>query len=126
MISSKFSKVLSRSLLLASGALLFHASAAFAADATGDAQTQARELLGGKTPSRVLASSAHSARDTSLPGIDAQEQARQLLLGEHSSVKTAGGVRVARLSAEVGHEKHRANDDAQTLAQRMILGNVGL
>jgi hypothetical protein len=126
MISSKFSKVLRRSLLLASGALLFHADASLAADTAGDAQTQARELLGGKTPSRALASSAHSARDTSVPGIDAQEQARQLLLGEHSSVKSAGGVRVARLAAEVGHDKHRANDDAQTLAQRMILGNVGL
>jgi hypothetical protein len=124
MTSLNFVKGLRRPLMLASAALLFHTGAAWAADAEGDAQMQARELLGGKTPSRTVLSTARRDRAVTIPRVDAQEQARQMILGAHHFDKAHAAVRIASTSG-VTDEAHRsAPNNAQQLAQRMILGQA--
>ena len=117
-------KGLRRPLMLASAALLLHTGAVWAADAGGDAQTQARELLGGKTPSRTVISAARRDGATSLPGVDAQEQARRLILGAQHSGQTPAAMRFASTSGVADRDRRRAYNHVQELAQRMILGQV--
>jgi hypothetical protein len=124
MTSLNFAKTLRRSLMLVSAALVFQSGAALAADGVGDAQTQARELLGGKAPSRPVASTLRSEAAASIPGVEPQEQARRLILGTQSFDKAPAAVRVASAS-EVEHGDRRAPINAQALAQRMILGHAG-
>jgi hypothetical protein len=121
MTSLNFVKGL-RPLMLASAALLFHTGAAWAADAQGDAQMQARELLGGKTPSRTVLSAARRERAASIPGVDAQEQARQMILGAQHFDKTHAAVRIASTSGVADKGQRSAQNNTQQLAQRMILG----
>ena len=115
-------KGLRRPLMLASAALLFHTGAAWAADAQGDAQTQAGELLGVKTPSRIVISAARRDAVASLSGIDAQEQARQLILGAQHFGKTPAAMRFASTSGVADRDRRRAYNHSQELARRMILG----
>jgi hypothetical protein len=124
MTSMNFAKTLRRSLILVSAALVFQTGAASAADGVGDAQTQARELLGGKAPSRPVVSTLRSEAAASLPGVEPQEQARRLILGIQSFDKARAAVRMASTS-EVEHGDRRAPINAQALAQRMILGHGG-
>ena len=124
MTSLNFVKGLRRPLMLVSAALLFHTGAAWAAGAEGDAQTQARELLGGKTASRTVVSAARRDAAASLPGLDAQEQARQLLSGAQHFDKAFGAVRFASTSGVADGDHRRAHNHAQELAQRMILGHA--
>lgn len=125
MTSLNSAKTLRRPLLLVSAGLIFHSAAALAADAVGDAQTQARELLGGMTPSRTTVSAARSTGAASLPRVEPQEQARRLILGIQSFDRTAAFVRLARIAGVNEHRDRRAPTDAQALAQRMILGPAG-
>lgn len=117
-------KGMRRPLMLASAALLFHTGAVWAADADVDAQTQARELLGGKTPSRTVISAARRNGATSLPGVDAQEQARQLILGARHSGQTPAAMRFASTSGVAHLDHRRAYNQVQELARRMILGQA--
>ena len=116
-------KGLRRPWMLASAALLFHTGAVWAADAEGDAQTQARELLGGKAPSGTVITAARRDGATSLRGVDAQEQARQLILGAQHSGQTPA-MRFASTSGAADRDHRRTYNHEQELAQRMILGQV--
>jgi hypothetical protein len=129
-MSLHITKLFKNSLALAGAALVMHIGAATAADSTGDAQQQARELLTGTT-------TAHSARQSSPPRdgkvtsrtADAQESARQLLLGttgsrvggaeaiKHSEVAGASG-EAARPARPVAH------GDAQAAARQLLLGQT--
>ena len=124
MTSLNSAKGLRRPLMLASAALLFHTGAAWAADAQGDAQTQARELLGGKTPSRTVISAARRDGVAPLPGVDAQEQARQLIMGAQHFGRTPTVTRFASTSGVADRDYRRAHNHTQELAQRMILGQA--
>ena len=124
MISLNSVKGLRRPLMLATAVLLFQTGAAWAADAEGDAQTQARELLGGKTPSPIVISAAHRDGVASLPGVDAQEQARQLILGAQHFSQTFAAMRFASASGVADRDHRRAPNHAQELAQRMIVGQA--
>lgn len=118
MSKSNLAKTLRRPLLLASVALLFQTGAALAADATADAQAQARELLGGQTPSRTFVPATRAHEAFSPPGVEPQEQARRLILGASSFGNTASATLVVQ-------EHGRSSNDAQAMAQRMILGHAG-
>jgi hypothetical protein len=124
MTSLNFAKGLRRPLLLASAALLFHTGAAWAADAEVDAQTQARELLGGKTPSRAAVSTVRQNAPASLLTLDAQEQARQLILGSQHFDRTFPAIRFASTSGVADGDHRRAHNHAQELARTMILGHA--
>jgi hypothetical protein len=124
MTSLNFVKGLRRPLMLASAALLFHTGASWAADAEGDAHMQARELLGGKTPSRTGISAVRRDRASSLPGIDAHEQARQLILGTQHFGRTPDAMRIASTLGVPDGDRRRGHNHAQELAQRMILGHA--
>jgi hypothetical protein len=124
MTSLNLVKGLRRPLMLASASLLFHTGAAWAADAEGDAHTQARELLGGKSPSRTVMSAVGQDTPASFPGVDAQEQARQMILGAQHLGKTRAAVRFASTSGATGQGRRSAQNNAQQLAQRMILGQA--
>jgi hypothetical protein len=122
MTSWNFVKALRRPLMLASAALVFHTGAAMAASGVGDAQSQARELLGGKAPTHTALPAVRAEGAGSLPRVDAQEQARRLILGSRSSGKTSATVRVADISGVV--EQRLAPINAQALARHMILGRA--
>jgi hypothetical protein len=122
MTSLNSAKGLRRPLMLVSAALLFYTGASRAADAGADAHTQARELLGGKTPSRTMTSAVRRDRAVSIPGVDAQEQARRLLSGAQHFDKTPAVVRFANTSGMADEVHRSAHNNAQQLAQRMILG----
>jgi len=127
-MSLHITKLFKNPLALAGAALVMHIGAATAADSTGDAQQQARELLTGTT-------TAYSAPQSSPPRdgkvtsrtADAQESARQLLLGttgsrvggaeaiKHSEVAGASG-EAARPARPVAH------GDAQAAARQLLLG----
>jgi hypothetical protein len=129
-MSLHITKLFKNPLALAGAALVMHIGAATAADSTGDAQQQARELLTGTT-------TAHSAPQSSPPRdgkvtsrtADAQESARQLLLGttgsrvggaeaiKHSEVAGASG-EAARPARPVAH------GDAQAAARQLLLGQT--
>jgi hypothetical protein len=126
-MSLHIAKLFKNPLALAGAALLIHIGAATAADSTGDAQQQARELLTG-TPS------AHSAPQSALrdgkvtrPTADAQELARQLLLATTGSrVGDAAAIKqsqVARASGEtVRQARPVARGDAQAAVRHLLLG----
>jgi hypothetical protein len=124
MTSLNLAKDFRRPLVLATAALLFHTGAAWAADAEGDAQLQARELLGGKTRSPTVLSAARRDKADSIPGVDAQEQARQMILGAQHFDRRHAAVRIASASGAADEGHRRAQNNAQQLAQRMILGQA--
>src|SRR5882757_1093867 len=83
-------KTLKLGLVLVSAAFLLHGNGVLAAEAAGDAQLQARDLLSGTVGGRarvVDASPAVGADGVGTPGLglDPQEQARQLILGKPNS-----------------------------------------
>lgn len=109
---------------------LVHAGGAIAADRTGDAQAQARELLSRATTHEPTAAAQVSAvaGGGSLPTeSDPQEQARRLILGARSAYDAAASTRARSSNAgsfarAVGHYDRRARADGQEMARRMILG----
>jgi len=118
-------------LVLVSAAFLLHGNGVLAAEAAGDAQSQARDLLSGTVGGRarvVDASPAVGADGVREPGLDPQEQARQLILGKPNSDRikepvAALGTQTKAASAGSTQGGHRTHADPQELARRMILGS---
>jgi hypothetical protein len=122
-MNSLNTRKLSGVLLSASAVMLFHAQSGLAADAGGDPQGQARELL---SPTVIGRSADVHDRvpfpRAVVPNLDPQAQARQLILGGQTlGQRFESGSR----SPEVVRSKHRGRVDAQAMARRMILGAVG-
>src|SRR5882757_2472394 len=123
-------KTLKYGLVLISAAFLL-GNGVLAAEAAGDAQSQARDLLSGTVGGRarvVDASPAVGADGVGTPGLDPQEQARQLILGKPNSgrikeLAAALGTQTNATSAVSAGGGHRTYADPQELARRMILGS---
>ena len=117
-------KLFSRSLAIASAALVMHIGTATAADVSGDVP-QTRELLAGTT-------TAHSGpqfgpRDGKVanPTPDAQELARQLLAGTNRLRVASADSKpnAAGPAGEFQPQQHPVDyGDAQAAAQQMLLG----
>jgi hypothetical protein len=129
-------KALRRGLVLISAAFLL-GNGVLAAEAVGDAQSQARDLLSGTVDGRakvVDQSPASAADGVRTPGLDPQEQARQLILGKPISSRLKGpvgalgtdialGTDMQAVSAGSAQGDHRTHVDPQESARRMILGS---
>ena len=109
-------------------ALMFTASSALmgvahAANHSGDAQVQARELLDPTRATHVIHSTQPASAYRAEPAIDVQEQARGSILGTPSAL-TARAVDTNRSSRYAFGRAHvtRPFADAQVTARRMILG----
>ena len=126
-MSLHIAKLFKSPLALAGAALVIHIGAATAADSTGDAQQQARELLTGTTTAHSAPQSAARDGKATGPTADAQELARQLLLGTTGSrVGGAEAIKqseVARASGETPRQARPvAHGDAQAAARQLLLG----
>ena len=126
-MSLHITKLFKNPLALAGAALVMHIGAATAADSTGDAQQQARELLTGTTTAHSARQSAPRDGKVTKPTADAQESARQLLLGTTGShVGGAEAIKqseVARASGETARQARPAvRGDAQAAARHLLLG----
>jgi len=126
-MSLRIAKLFKNPLVLARAALVIHIGAATAADPTGDAQQQARELLTGTTTAHSAPQSAPYDGKVPRPTSDAQELARQLLLGTTGS--RVGGAEAtkqseaARASGETARQARPvARGDAQAAARQLLLG----
>jgi hypothetical protein len=129
LMSLHITKLFKNPLALAGAALVMHIGAATAADSTGDAQQQARELLTGTTTAHSAPQSPPRDGKVTSRTADAQESARQLLLGttgsrvggaeaiKHSEVAGASG-EAARPARPVAH------GDAQAAARQLLLGQT--
>jgi hypothetical protein len=123
-------KTLGHGLVLISALFLLQANGALAAEAVGDAQSQASDLLSGTVGGRakmVDASRAIASANERTPGLDPQEQARQLILGKPSLGGTNGrpvarGAQINATPAVSTRGDHRTYADPQESARRMILG----
>jgi hypothetical protein len=123
-------KTLGHGLVLISALFLLQANNALAAEAVGDAQRQASDLLSGTVGGRarmVDASRAIASASEQTPGLDPQEQARQLILGKPNLGGTHGrpaalGAQTNATPAVATRGNHRRYADPQESARRMILG----
>lgn len=121
MVSFKRRK--SMGLVLASAGILLHGHSALPADALGDAQTQARDLLSGNIGGRSRAAqvaAAVSADDTQAFKVEPQEQARQLILGKPSGDRIVDRVIGSHLEMTSVRRVRRAEADPQEAARRMV------
>jgi hypothetical protein len=84
-MSLHIAKLFKSPLALASAALVFHISAATAADSPGDIQQQMRELLSGTITAHSAPQSGPREGNSTSPTPDAQELLKQLLLGTTGS-----------------------------------------
>ena len=108
-------RTLGHGLLLSSSLFLLQANPVIAAEAVGDAQMQARDLLSGTVGGRtsiVNESRAIPSSSDQTPSLDPQEQARQLILGKPN----VGGIHRRAVD-------HLTYGDPQESARRMILGD---
>jgi hypothetical protein len=115
--------------MLASAGLLLCANGALAAEAVGDAQMQARDLLSGTVggrPTIADVSSAIPTDDRHVVNLDPQEQARDLILGKNFA---GTAHRAASLDSKTDaipvtsvQPIRRADIGGQELAGRMLLG----
>ena len=126
-MSLHIAKLFKNPLALAGAALVIHIGAATAADSTGDAQQQARELLTGTTTAHSAPQSAPRDGKVTRPTADAQELARQVLLGTTGSrVGGAEAIKqseVARASGKTARQARPvAHGDAQAAARQLLLG----
>jgi hypothetical protein len=122
-------KTLKYGLVLISAAFLL-GNGVLAAEAAGDAQSQARDLLSGTVDGRAKVVDqlpATEADGVRAPGLDPQEQARQLILGKPISSRlngpAAGLADTSAAPLESTQGGHRTYADPQELARRMILGS---
>lgn len=119
-------KSFNRPLTLTSAALLIHIGGAVAADSAGDVQQQMRELLAGRIATRAAQLSEQRDDATVRPTADVQELARRLLSGVTDSRVPAGTQAMTRPDSAEGaptlQKGLRAHDDAQAMAQRLLLG----
>jgi hypothetical protein len=123
-------KTLGHGLVLISTLFLLQANSALAAEAVGDAQRQASDLLSGTVGGRakmVDASRASASASEQTSDLDPQEQARQFILGKANLRGTNGrpvalGAQINATPAVSTRGNHRAYADPQESARRMILG----
>ena len=105
------------------------AHAAWASEPVGDAQQQARSLLGGRKVSASDVASGTAVEPSTLSksnSVDAQEQARQMILGSPSSrlptESALASVQYAKtLRAKTASGSRKAEAAGGELARRMIL-----
>jgi hypothetical protein len=136
-------KKLRSGLLLISAAFLLHGNGALAAEAEGDAQSQARDLLSGTVGGRARvvdaspamgaggamgADGAMATDGVGTPGLDPQEQARQLILGKPTVRRIEEPLAALEPQTNVApavlaRGGHRTYADPQDSARRMILGS---
>ncbi len=120
-------KFLSPPLALISAVLLIHVGGAAAADSTGDAQQQARELLAGRIATQSTPSERRAEREMR-PTADVQELARRVLLGvTDSGVQGTKPITRPDNAAPVGLTVQKgvlARGDAQAMARRLLLGRA--
>jgi len=126
-MSLHIAKLFKNPLALAGAALVMHIGAATAADSTGDAQQQARELLTGTTTAHSAPQSPPREGKVSRQTADAQESARALLLGTTGS--RVGGAETIKQSEVAGASGESArkvrpvgHGDAQAAARQLLLG----
>ena len=126
-MSLHIAKLFENPLALAGAALVIHIGAATAADSSGDAQQQARELLTGTTTAHFAAQPPPRDDKVRRPTADAQELARQVLLGTTGSV--VGGAEAIKHSEVAGASGKTARQarpvthgDAQAAARQLLLG----
>jgi hypothetical protein len=106
-------RTLGHGLVLSSSLFLLQANHVIAAEAVGDAQMQARDLLSGTAGGRtsIVNESRAIPSNDQTSSLDPQEQARQLILGKPNLGGTHGRA--------AGHLTY---GDPQESARRMILG----
>jgi len=122
-----FMKILRRSSLLISAAMLINATTGVAADSSGDVLTQTRDLLSGsiretKTIDKAPAASADPHQRSN---VDFQEQIRQFILGGPEFYHAASrelAIRPKTSVSAVSAWNSRAATDLQEMTRRMILG----
>jgi hypothetical protein len=118
-------KSFNRPLTLISAALLFYVGGAVAADSAGGVQQQMRALLAGRIATRATQLSEQRDDGAGRPTADVQEFARKLLSGVIDSrvPGTQAMTRPASAESALTLQKGlRAHDDAQVMAQRLLLG----
>ena len=112
-------------LTLISAALLVHIGGAVAADSAGGIQQQMRGLLAGGNATQATQLSEQRDDGTARPIADVQELARRLLSGVIDS-RAPGNRAMTRSESAEGalalQTGLRAHDDAQMMAQRLLLG----
>src|SRR6266853_5697397 len=120
-------KFLSPPLALISAVLLIHVGGAAAADSTGDAQQQARELLAGRIATQSTPSERRAEREVR-PTADVQELARRVLLGVTDSgvqgTKPITRPDNAAAPVELTVQKSVLQGDARAMARRLLLGQA--
>ncbi len=107
---------------LIAAALLIHIGGAMAADPAADVQQQMRELLAGKITTRSAPATEWHDDATPRPSADAQELARRLLLGATHSRFTGTEAVTTHENAVTPNEAILVQGYAQTMAQRLVLG----
>jgi hypothetical protein len=108
------------------------AHAAWASEPAGDAQQQARTLLGGRNVSASNAmprTAVESSMASEWNSVDAQDQARQMILGRPSSrLPNESALASARHDkterANTASDSHKVEAGGDELARRMILGSA--
>jgi hypothetical protein len=116
--------------VLISALFLLQTNNVIAAEAVGDAQMQAGDLLSGTIGGRakiVDAARAIPSASDGVSSLDPQEQARQLILGKPNLRATNGRpidleTQVNATPAVSTRGDHRTHADPQESARRMILG----
>lgn len=123
-MSLRIVKTFDHSLALVSAAVLVHIGGAVAADSAGGVQQQMRELLGERI---AIHATLSEQRDdaTVAPAADVQRLARRLLSGvtESHVADTQAITPPESADAALTLQKGlRAQNDAQAMAQRLLLG----
>jgi len=123
-MSLRIAKLSSRSLAIASAALVIHVGAATAADSKVDIQQQTKESLVGSTRAHYAPQSGPRHGEVANPTPDAPELARQLLLGTNR-FRVASDDSKPNAAGTAGETQPRqpvAYGDAQAAAQELLLG----
>jgi hypothetical protein len=100
------------------------AHAAWAAEPVGDAQQQARSLLGGRNVGASNATprtAVESSMGTEPGSVDAQDQARQMILGRPASRLPNESAIASDRRAKMAPDSRKAEAGGEELARRMIL-----
>jgi hypothetical protein len=121
-MSIRILKSFTRPSSLIAAALLIRIGGAIAGDSACDVQQQMQELLAGKIATRSTLAIEWHDKGTPGPSADAQELARRLLLGvTESRSKGTEAVRPPE-NAVAPNDSILVQSDAQTMAQRFVLG----
>jgi hypothetical protein len=124
-MSRQITHAFSRSLAIASAALLIHIGSAAAAAPRNDFQSEVSAVLAG-TGAAHAALRADSAHGGAIgTQIDAQQFVRQLLLGwsaSHPSRAQSAAQSAGAGANDVGEEDSSAQEDVQSTVQRFLRG----